>query len=65
MKSEIFRTEDMKYSDLWQDGYTDANWIKLARAALSKVHPNGHAISLIDFGFGKCNEFFCRKWILC
>jgi len=51
MDVATFNKEDKKYSDLWVNGYKDANWLRLAKEILKRVKiPNS---SLIDFGFGR------------
>ena len=48
-----FRNEDRKYSELWQNGYSDANWKRLAKSVLERVKSDYSTQSLIDFGFGR------------
>lgn len=61
MDKTTFQNEDKKYSELWQDGYKDANWKRLAMILLKEV-PN-HEKSLIDFGMGRGTalDFFEQK----
>ena len=62
MELNIFRKEDTKYSQLWQNGYKEANWKKLISAVIDKAEPcNQH--SLVDFGFGMgaALDFFEKK----
>ena len=63
MDLTVFRREDRKYSGLWADGYSDANWDRLAKRVFTKLNSNGHRISLIDFGFGTGNamDYFERR----
>lgn len=64
MQARIFRQEDAKYSALWSNGYKDANWERLAKAAVERV--NGSS-SLVDFGCGrgKAMDFFARRGMYC
>jgi len=65
MDAETFAREDRKYSELWKDGYREANWKRLARAVLGSCTPNknGQRTSLIDLGFGRgaALDFFEEK----
>ncbi|MBS3113718.1 class I SAM-dependent methyltransferase [Candidatus Woesearchaeota archaeon] len=56
-----FGRENRKYSALWQNGYGDANWRRLAKYVLAKVDTS-ERLSLIDFGFGRgaALDFFER-----
>ncbi len=49
MPEDFFKTEDRKYSLLWQDSYKEAHWKKLASKLIEQYPPHS---SLIDFGFG-------------
>jgi hypothetical protein len=49
-----FTIEDHKYSRLWQDGYKEAHWKRLARFAL-KTTRGTTPLSGVDFGFGNGN----------
>ena len=53
MKESTFQREDLKYSFLWNNGYTDANWKRLAREGIKKIESLEGAPSVIDFGFGR------------
>ncbi|MBI4020250.1 MAG: methyltransferase domain-containing protein [Candidatus Aenigmarchaeota archaeon] len=52
MDAATFAKEDRKYSALWQNGYMDANWGRMARKALITMH-NASGKSIVDFGFGR------------
>jgi ubiquinone/menaquinone biosynthesis C-methylase UbiE len=62
MEKDIFIREDRKYSQLWMNGYKDANWIRLATVVLKEINEN-NCLSIIDFGFGKGNamKYFENK----
>jgi len=53
MEESTFQREDRKYSSLWSSGYTSANWERLAKAGIKKIHFLKGTPSMIDFGFGK------------
>jgi ubiquinone/menaquinone biosynthesis C-methylase UbiE len=65
MDTNLFRKEDSKYSGLWQNGYKDANWHKLANYALNVANSIDGKVTMVDFGFGKgtAMDFFISNGI--
>lgn len=63
MECSVFSHEDRKYSLLWRDGYSDANWKRLARVGLRLAKSFNEHPSIIDFGFGRGSamDFFEDK----
>jgi SAM-dependent methyltransferase len=57
MDEEIFNREDLKYGELWEDGYRASRWPWLAERLVDSVYCGQ---SVIDFGFGngEALEFF-------
>jgi len=62
MEPNLLQREDKKYSELWKNGYNDANWKRLANIVI-KEQGLGKNLPLIDLGFGKgtAMEFFEEK----
>lgn len=52
MDTHTFQREDKKYSDLWQDGYGNANWQRLANVVARVAESYNEKPYIIDFGFG-------------
>lgn len=63
MENILLMGEDRKYSDLWENGYNDARWGKLAGKVIKLKKEYSEDPSLIDFGFGTGNsmDFFEKK----
>lgn len=53
MDQATIQREDAKYSALWQNGYKDAHWKRLAGKVLKKASSCSPPVSLVDFGFGR------------
>jgi hypothetical protein len=63
MDSAIFQKEDKKYSLLWANGYSDANWKRLAKYGWKLARSIKEKPSIVDFGFGRGStmDFFQDK----